>query len=841
MFTTATIPGSGYGSPYLDSLIQGSCWVGPVTYTFGQTEGQSWSANEIKAFETAFSQFESVCGLDFVAVSDGPAMLTEYEATSSTWNDTSNVTTLADHYYPWAYGSEGRYNTENASWWNLTVGGMGFSTIVHELSHAVGLSHPHDGAQTFPGVEYGNAFRDYGDYAMNQQIWTNMSYNPGWTVEELGIELDYGYASGLMALDIAALQKIYGVNTSTRTNADVYQLPQYNAAGTGWVCIWDAGGEDTIGNAGSTKNSVIDLRDADLVGPYAGGHVSWISGVSGGYTIANGVVIENAVGGVGSDKIYGNEQDNRLDGDAGNDEIHAGEGNDILIGGRGSNVLDGGDGQDRAIFAGLESYYMISGEAGGEQVVTNLATGETDYLSSIEIIQFGTQTFLNAPIADTDGPYAGVEDVTLVVNAANGVLAGDSDVDGDPLVAQLVTGPDHGTLMLNADGSFVYTPVANYNGRDSFVYQAFDGTLVSAPITVSLNVDAGNDAPVADDDGPYAAVENVALTVDAAKGVLAGDGDVDGDPLVAQLLTGPEHGTLMLYEDGSFIYTPVANYNGSDSFTYYAFDGARGSNAVEVSLNVGAVNGAPVARDDVGLKIAPGWKTYKIAAATLLYNDEDGDPETQQSLSIVAVGNAKNGKVELKGGDVYFTPKKGYVGPASFTYTLYDGEGGTATATAKLAMADKKGGYVLVGTQGDDDLFGGLANDKLDGKGGDDWLSGDLGQDVLTGGGGTDYFAFVTKLDAKKNVDTITDFKSGLDWIVLDKTIFKTLSKGVLSDAAFAANSKGAAKDASDRIVYNTKTGDLFYDADGSGKGGAVLFAKIAGHGTVNADDFFVL
>ena len=462
-------------------------------------------------------------------------------------------------------------------------------------------------------------------------------------------------------------------------------------------------------------------------------------------------------------------------------------------------------------------------------------------MSQQTTVTFNGQDVNKTPVADTDGPYAAAEDAALLIDAANGVLAGDSDADSDPLVAQLVAGPANGALILNADGSFVYMPFANYNGSDSFIYQAFDGMLSSAPVQVTLTVAAVSDAPVADADGPYAAAEDAALTVDAANGVLAGDGDVDGDPLVARLVTGPTHGALALNADGSFVYTPIANYNGSDSFVYQAFDGALGSNPVEVSLNVAAVNDMPVARDDVGLKIAFGVKTQKIAAALLLGNDDDGDPEVGQSLGIVSVGNARNGKVELKGSDVFFTPKKGYTGPASFTYTISDGQGGTATAQANLAVADKKGGYTLVGTQNDNDLFGSLADDKLDGKGGDDWLQGGLGKDVLTGGVGADHFSFVTKLDAKANVDTITDFKSGVDQIVLSASIFKAIGKGMLSAAAFVANNKGVAKDSNDRIVYHTKTGDLFYDADGAGKGGAVLFAKIAGHGVLTADDFFVV
>ena len=86
-----------------------------------------------------------------------------------------------------------------------------------------------------------------------------------------------------------------------------------------------------------------------------------------------------------------------------------------------------------------------------------------------------TVTAVNDAPAAADDAYSTTEDTPLTV-AAPGVLANDTDPDGDPLTAVLVTGPSHGTLTLNANGSFTYTPAANYNGPDSFTYRASDGT-----------------------------------------------------------------------------------------------------------------------------------------------------------------------------------------------------------------------------------------------------------------------------------------------------------------------------------------------------------------------------
>src|SRR5436190_2145948 len=169
----------------------------------------------------------------------------------------------------------------------------------------------------------------------------------------------------------------------------------------------------------------------------------------------------------------------------------------------------------------------------------------------------------DAPVAANDDSYTTPEDTQLTV-AAPGVLANDSDVDGDALSAVLATGPSHGTLTLNGDGSLVYMPALNFNGIDSFSYRASDGQAQSGIATVTITVTPINDAPVAANDDSYTTPEDTQLTV-AAPGVLANDSDVDGDALSAVLATGPSHGALTLNSDGSLVYMPALNFNGIDS------------------------------------------------------------------------------------------------------------------------------------------------------------------------------------------------------------------------------------------------------------------------------------
>src|SRR5207249_3690614 len=153
-----------------------------------------------------------------------------------------------------------------------------------------------------------------------------------------------------------------------------------------------------------------------------------------------------------------------------------------------------------------------------------------------------------------------------------GVLANDTDADGDTLTAMLVSGPAHGTLTLNADGSLVYIPTLNFNGTDTFTYQASDGQAQSGDRKITVKGKPANDAPVAANEETNTTPQDTHLSV-SAPGVLANDTDADGDTLTAVLASGPAHGTLTLNADGSLVYMPALNFNGTDTFTYQASDG----------------------------------------------------------------------------------------------------------------------------------------------------------------------------------------------------------------------------------------------------------------------------
>src|SRR5205823_2746767 len=163
-----------------------------------------------------------------------------------------------------------------------------------------------------------------------------------------------------------------------------------------------------------------------------------------------------------------------------------------------------------------------------------------------------------------DAPVATAQSVTTNQDTAKAISLTASDVDGDTLTYAVVTAPTHGTLSGVAP-NLTYTPAAGYNGPDSFTFKANDGTVDSGAATVSLTVTAVNDAPLAN-------AQSVTLAEDASKAITLSATDVDGDTLTFSIVAGPAHGALSGVAP-NMTYTPAANYNGPDSFTFKANDG----------------------------------------------------------------------------------------------------------------------------------------------------------------------------------------------------------------------------------------------------------------------------
>jgi len=292
--------------------------------------------------------------------------------------------------------------------------------------------------------------------------------------------------------------------------------------------------------------------------------------------------------------------------------------------------------------------------------------------SNIATVAIAIGPVNDAPVA-MDDSYSADEDSTMTIAAA-GVLGNDTDIDTTALAAVLVAGVANGVLALNEDGSFAYTPEANFCGADGFRYQAHDGALPSNQATVTINVACANDAPISAADS-YAIDEDTPLTI-AAAGVLGNDADVDGATLTAIFVGGPSHGTLALNPDGSFTYTPEADFYGDDSFSYQASDGTLDSNVATVTIAISAANDAPVANDQ-----ATTADTGTPKLITLSASDVDSS-----ALTYSIVAGPAYGTLSGTAPNVTYTPNAGYSGPDSFTFRASDGALDSNIATVSIAI-----------------------------------------------------------------------------------------------------------------------------------------------------------
>ncbi len=304
----------------------------------------------------------------------------------------------------------------------------------------------------------------------------------------------------------------------------------------------------------------------------------------------------------------------------------------------------------------------------------------------------------DAPIANADTATTN-EDTPVVINVVNN----DTDIDGtiNTATVTVTSGAAHGSLSVNTTtGAVTYTPAANYFGADSFRYTVQDNEgLASKEAVVSITINPVNDAPVAIDDS-YSVLEDTPLTVPAA-GVLVNDSDVEGNALTAILVSNPSHGTLTLNSNGSFSYTPAANFNGSDSFSYQVSDGQSVnnlSNIATVNLRIDSVNDSPVGAAKTVTTLEN--VTYIFKASDFPYSDPKDTPANGllavRITSLPGSGKLLNngaaviagqfvGIADINSGKFAFSPAANTSGDgyAIFTFQIQD-DGGTANGGIDL-------------------------------------------------------------------------------------------------------------------------------------------------------------
>ncbi|MGY2734593.1 M10 family metallopeptidase C-terminal domain-containing protein [Sphingomonas sp. UYP23] len=359
--------------------------------TLGSSGFSQFTAAEIAMADLAFQAWSDVANIHFVRQGSGTTGAGAYSDTAQIL--LGNYTSGANFAAGFAnYPSRG--GTSNV-WIN---GALSYelagsaSTLVHEIGHSLGLSHPGDyNASADRALAYGADAQYYEDSTQ----YSVMSYfgdsNTGGTgsVTQPTPMLD----------DITALQRLYGANMTTRTGNTVYGFNstadrQWFSASSGPLnfAVWDAGGIDTFDFSGYSQAQRIDLRQ---------GQFSDVGGLLKNVAVAYGVIIENAIGGSGNDIIIGNSADNVLRGGAGNDTLYGVGGNDTLLGEAGddtidgsvgSDIIDGGAGDDTLLLRGILTDYTAIQNADGSWTVSQIYGG-TNRISNIESVNLGGTTY----------------------------------------------------------------------------------------------------------------------------------------------------------------------------------------------------------------------------------------------------------------------------------------------------------------------------------------------------------------------------------------------------------------------------------------------------------------
>jgi Ca2+-binding RTX toxin-like protein len=565
---------------------------------------------------------------------------------------------------------------------------------------------------------------------------------------------------------------------------------------------------------------------------------------------------------------YGNELDNVLTGNAASNYLVGYDGNDTLIGGGGNDTLWGAGGADSFIF-------NVSPSAGNAALLSDFLTG-TDHIR----LDARTMTELGASgnFSANDGRFyvaAGANaghdaDDRVIYNIGTGQLWYDPDGNGAgqaQLIATLAGDMNLAATDIAVDNGSVANPGVTVNGtagNDSLTGGAGNDTLNGFDGNDTLNGGAGADSMVGgngddvyivDDTGDVLVefenggidearssasftlanwVNNLVLTGNAVNGTGNAVENMITGNAVNNVLSGGDGADTLIGAGGN---DTLTGGTGSDTFLFnVAPGGANADRLMDFTSGVDTVRLDGSALSGVGTSGRFAAGDVRFYAATGAANGHDADDRVIYNTST---------------GDLYYDADGSGSGLAQLIATLNaapslaasDLEVVNGTATPSPTPTPTAAGQSISGTSGNDTLVGGGGNDTIFGNSGNDWLEGRGGNDQLSGGSGQDSYVF--REFGSQNADTLANFDSGWDFLGFDGAAFSALGGAghfAAGDARFyAAAGASAGHDADDRMVFNSSTGQLYYDADGSGSGAAQLVATVQGGATVAAGDIWVV
>ncbi len=277
-----------------------------------------------------------------------------------------------------------------------------------------------------------------------------------------------------------------------------------------------------------------------------------------------------------------------------------------------------------------------------------------------------------------DAPRALDDEITVLEDSGAtliDVLQNDSDADGDVLQIASVAASTAGSQIGIQDNRLRYVPAQDYNGQETFRYTITDGQGGNASAQLRITVTPVNDAPVADE-------QNLEVDEDTALDITLAARDVDGDELSYELRSTPAHGSLS-GTPPELVYTPQANYNGNDEFSFRVSDEVSDSGVARIRITVRPVNDAPVASDDSFTV----QENSNGNALDVLANDSDLE---NQGLSILSTGPSSAGasiRITGNGQQLDYTPPADFVGTDRFSYTIEDAQGGNDTALVRITVS----------------------------------------------------------------------------------------------------------------------------------------------------------